>query len=176
MFGITTPRSPSTHAAAKNWQRYLAIATASIFVLVASAILANRSFAGPEDCAENNIHIEVTVENVRSPNGLIAAVLYDGNPGNFLASGRSVSKTRTAALEGATRICVDAPGPGTYALIIYHDENGDREFDITLAGRPREGAGFSNNPLAGQSLPRHEQVQFAVEEEVEEIVVFLNYP
>jgi len=132
--------------------------------------------AAPEDCANDNVHIEVSIENVRSARGLVAAVLYDGNPNNFLASGRSVSKTRAPAKLGVSRLCVDAPITGNYALIIYHDENGNREFDLSFLGRPEEGVGFSNNPPPGGGLPNHGAVMFPVSSATEEIQIFLSYP
>ncbi|MFK7830300.1 MAG: DUF2141 domain-containing protein [Congregibacter sp.] len=35
--------------------------------------------------------------------------------------------------------------PGTYAVMLYHDENANGELDTNMLGVPSEGYGFSNN-------------------------------
>jgi uncharacterized protein (DUF2141 family) len=36
--------------------------------------------------------------------------------------------------------------PGSYAVLITHDENGNGKLDTNVMGMPLEGYGFSNNP------------------------------
>jgi uncharacterized protein (DUF2141 family) len=36
--------------------------------------------------------------------------------------------------------------PGTYAVLVMHDENGNGKLDSNMLGIPKEGYGFSNNP------------------------------
>jgi uncharacterized protein (DUF2141 family) len=134
------------------------------------------SLAGPYACSSDNVHIEVTVDNLQNSNGLLAAVLYNGEPRDFLASGRSVQKTRVRPQPGTTRLCIDAPAHGRYALVVYHDANGNRKFDFSLFGRPKEGAGFSNNPQIDGRLPDHSQVVFDVDEDIEKVRVAISYP
>ena len=52
--------------------------------------------------------------------------------------------------------------PGSYALAIYHDSNGDRDFNRTLVGLPAEGFGFSNNPETKVGLPSLSAARFSV--------------
>ena len=49
--------------------------------------------------------------------------------------------------------------PGTYALLVVHDENGNGKLDMML-GIPREGFGFSNNPTIRMRAPRFDEVRF----------------
>ncbi|UZW56943.1 DUF2141 domain-containing protein [Sphingobium sp. JS3065] len=51
--------------------------------------------------------------------------------------------------------------PGTYAIAIIHDENGNGKLD-TFAGIPREGVGFSRNPAIRFGAPSFRSAQFAV--------------
>ncbi|MFB9048263.1 DUF2141 domain-containing protein [Sphingobium indicum] len=51
--------------------------------------------------------------------------------------------------------------PGTYAIAIIHDENGNGKLD-RLAGIPREGVGFSRNPAIRFGAPSFRSAQFAV--------------
>lgn len=51
--------------------------------------------------------------------------------------------------------------PGTYAIAIIHDENGNGKLD-TFAGIPREGVGFSRNPAIRFGAPSFRSAQFAM--------------
>jgi acyl-CoA reductase-like NAD-dependent aldehyde dehydrogenase/uncharacterized protein (DUF2141 family) len=50
-------------------------------------------------------------------------------------------------------IKADLP-PGTYAVSVYEDRNGNHQLDHNLIGIPREPVGVSNNPPARMGLPR----------------------
>ena len=52
--------------------------------------------------------------------------------------------------------------PGTYAVAIYHDENGNKKFDKNFFGLPTEGFGFSNNPGILFGPPDHDEAAFEV--------------
>ena len=62
-----------------------------------------------------------------------------------------------AAQAGAIRI--GGMAPGTYALAVIHDENGNGRLDKFMA-IPREGFGFSRNPAIRMGPPRFEEVRF----------------
>lgn len=51
--------------------------------------------------------------------------------------------------------------PGSYAIAIIHDENGNGKLD-TFAGIPREGVGFSHNPAIRFGAPSFRSAQFAI--------------
>lgn len=51
--------------------------------------------------------------------------------------------------------------PGAYAIAALHDENRDGKMNMTI-GIPREGVGFSNNPVIGMSAPKFSAARVAV--------------
>lgn len=104
--------------------------------------------------------INVTVTGVRSTQGEVALTLYPDDKRRFLAKGGKFSRVRTRA-QATARACFWVPAGG-YALAIYHDSNGDRDFNRTLVGLPAEGFGFSNNPETKVGLPPLSAVRFAV--------------
>ena len=63
---------------------------------------------------------------------------------------------------GAPAIRFEGLAPGSYALAVIHDENGNSRLD-TFVGIPREGFGFSRNPKIGFGPPRVDAASFAVE-------------
>ncbi|WP_420144634.1 DUF2141 domain-containing protein [Sphingobium sp.] len=64
--------------------------------------------------------------------------------------------------------------PGEYAIAIIHDENGNGKLD-TFAGIPREGVGFSRNPVLRFGAPGFRSVVFPVAGAPVEQVVKLKY-
>ena len=62
----------------------------------------------------------------------------------------------------AARLSLGQVKPGTYALLVVHDENGNGKLDMMM-GIPREGFGFSNNPKIKMRAPTFEEVRFAVQ-------------
>ena len=90
--------------------------------------------------------IQVTVDNVRSSDGLVTAVLYGDDPETFLKRGARLDRVRIDARAGKTDLCLQAPATGHYSVAVYHDENGNKQFDRGFIGVPKEGYGFSANP------------------------------
>ncbi len=58
-----------------------------------------------------------------------------------------------AARPGEARFTFRGLPPGRYAVVGYHDENGNGAFDQTWIGLPEEGLGFSNGAWIGFSAP-----------------------
>jgi uncharacterized protein (DUF2141 family) len=52
--------------------------------------------------------------------------------------------------------------PGTYAVTVIHDENGDGKMDKNFLGMPKEGHAASNNPDPKRRAPRFEEARFTL--------------
>jgi uncharacterized protein (DUF2141 family) len=52
--------------------------------------------------------------------------------------------------------------PGTYAVSLAHDENGNGKLDTGFMGKPKEGYGTSNNPKNKFSAPSFDQCKITV--------------
>ncbi|MCW5729760.1 MAG: DUF2141 domain-containing protein [Alphaproteobacteria bacterium] len=120
----------------------------------------------------------ITVPNVRSAKGQIVATVYGALPEDFLQSGKRVARERVPARKGVTTFCLRLPGPGTYAIAIYHDENGDRRLNRNLFGLPTEGYGFSNDAepsLVPPGPPRHEDASFRIDGDPRTLHITLRY-
>ena len=147
----------------------LSLATGSGAIAAASA--AEDGVCGPDTATR----LDVTVTNVRSGDGNVTITLYGDDPDDFLASGTKIMRHRVPAVEGATPDCLALPGPGTYAIAVYHDEDGDRDFDRNLIGLPTEGYGVSNNPRIGLMPPGFDEVRFDVVEGDNALSITMNY-
>ncbi len=60
-----------------------------------------------------------------------------------------------------TSIAFEGLPSGTYAIALIHDENGNNKLDTTF-GIPKEGFGFSRNPVIRMGPPKFGEASFAV--------------
>ena len=149
--GIGDPRA----SIAARWRR---VAPAALLAALLAAVAPGAEAV--EACGQGADEIIVRVNAVRSDSGSIVAVLYGDNPDDFLKKGRRLDKVFEPATEGTVDVCLTAPEPGTYAVAIYHDENGNAKFDKNWIGIPNEGYGISNNPTTFLGPPSFEQAKF----------------
>jgi uncharacterized protein (DUF2141 family) len=72
-------------------------------------------------------------------------------------------RTLRVPITGAQASCAfnDLP-PGTYAVAVVHDENGNGRLDKNFLGIPSEGYGVSNNRTYAASSPKWDESRFSV--------------
>jgi uncharacterized protein (DUF2141 family) len=100
--------------------------------------------------------LEVSIEKLRSLKGELHFCLTR-EPAHF-PDCRGDPRAVTRSAPAATRtIRIAGLAPGGYALAVFHDENRNRKLDM-LVGIPREGFGFSRNPVVRFGAPKFRQV------------------
>lgn len=127
-------------------------------VLATSPALADQGCAGTR--APTSSKLMVQVNGVRPAIGEVAITVYPDDKKRFLAKGGKLGRQRVKAA-ASVRACFWVP-QGAYAVAVYHDRDGDRDFDRTLVGLPAEGFGFSNDPDTKTGLPSFGSVRFRV--------------
>lgn len=143
----------------------IATALAGSLALTAPAAPVAAQTTPPPDCTgktKTGVWLNIVAEGMRNSDGLMAMTVYADNRRDFLARGGSIWVGRVDARQGETRGCVFLPDTGVYAIALYHDENGNRNFDRTGLGLPAEGYGFSNNPSTLAGLPSFNSVRLNV--------------
>ena len=60
--------------------------------------------------------------------------------------------------------------PGTYAIMVLHDENENFRMDYELSGMPKENYGMSNNPMSF-GPPQFDDAKFEMGEKDKEITI-----
>ena len=127
-------------------------------------------------CASSDTpRVNVVVEGVRSDRGELVVELYPDDPKRFLAHAGRVQRVRQKAESDVTNACINAPGAGMFALVLYHDENNDAVFNRGRLGLPSEGFGFSNNVKPRFGAPSLKSVLFAVPEGESTVRVRIRY-
>lgn len=120
------------------------------------------------------VKLTVVSAGVRSAGGDIVVTLYPDVRARFLAKGGKFARVRTQAVAGMTAACFWVQ-PGYYPVAVYHDENRDHDFNRTLF-MPREGFGFSNNPVIRLATPPFSTVRTRVGPGDTTIRIDLRYP
>lgn len=121
--------------------------------------------------------VKLTVHNVglRSAAGEVAVTVYPDDPRRFLAHHGKLLRARVPAVLPVTSACFWVQ-PGVYAVAVYHDQNGNHDFDRNAIGMPVEGYGFSNDAPTRFSLPAFDTVRFRVPPTGQTIRVKMRYP
>ncbi len=154
-----------------EWWRRIVLLALGLALLPDVVVAADNRVA----CRDRAHHIIVRVVNLHSAKGLVTAVLYGDNPATFLKKGARLAKERVPAAVGVTEVCLAAPGSGRYAVVAYHDENGNRKFDKSWIGLPIEGYGVSRDPTIFLGPPSFEASAFAVGAGATTIIVKISY-
>lgn len=120
----------------------------------------------------------VTLSGLKDRAGLARVELYPDNDKDFLADDNVLvgqgKAFRRAEIKvpatGAVEICIRAPAPGTYALSVLHDRDGNRKFGLST-----DGIGFPGNPRLGWSKPKAAEAVARVGDGVTRLAVRMNY-
>jgi uncharacterized protein (DUF2141 family) len=120
----------------------------------------------------------VQVEGLRDRAGRLKLELYPANDRDFLAddnvliaAGKAFARADLPTpAEGPVQLCVRAARPGRYALVLLHDRNSDRKFELSS-----DGVGFSRNPHLSWGKPSAEHVALDVENVPRVLTIILNY-
>lgn len=93
--------------------------------------------------------LTVEVLGARSDQGLVAGALY-GSEASWLKDALQGERQPAAA---RTVLVYRNLQPGTYALSLFHDENGNGKLDSNIAGIPTERYGFSRDARGRMGAP-----------------------
>jgi len=88
--------------------------------------------------------IKVKVTDIRNESGKVYIGLYNTANG-FTEVSKTFRKKIIDSKVGTIEYTFQNVKEGTYAISVFHDENGNGELDKNLFGIPQEGYGFSKN-------------------------------
>lgn len=106
------------------------------------------------------MRLQVAVSGLRSARGNVTIMLYGDSRKDFLKKGGRLARIRIPAKAGEVQVCIPVPTPGSYALSLYHDEDGNKKLTKNWLGLPIEGYGFSRDAAVSYRLPELEEAVF----------------
>ena len=101
--------------------------------------------------------IEISIEKLRNRKGVLHLCLTR-EPAHFPDCRKDPRAVTRSVPAGAGPVRITGLAPGGYALAVFHDENRNRKLDVVI-GIPREGFGFSRNPVVRFGAPKFRQVR-----------------
>lgn len=105
--------------------------------------------------------LDVDLAQLRSAKGMVRLCLT-ADPDNFPRCTDDRNALTRSLPASVRQVRFASLSPGSYAVAVVHDENGNRKLD-TLAGIPREGFGFSRNPPIRFGAPRFAAARFTLD-------------
>ncbi len=117
--------------------------------------------------------LDVTITNIRDSEGRLHLAFF-GNDCDY----NNENPLLTKYIDKETLLCDTAQieisiAPGTYALSVLDDEDGDGKLRFSFWGIPREGFGFSNYIHKGSRKPHFNDFSFSVHEN-ERVVILVQ--
>ncbi|GMV42533.1 MAG: hypothetical protein AMXMBFR64_42490 [Myxococcales bacterium] len=115
--------------------------TVGLLTLLAMALLP------PAVMADEPRDLVVNMDGFPSADGVVYVALFqsaDGFPGDQTKA-LAGQKTRVSPKKLRARVTFRALPPGTYAVSVLHDADGDGALDTNVLGIPTEAVGASNN-------------------------------
>lgn len=113
--------------------------------------------------AQETIHetfdLTIEIKGIQNNNGKIYIAIYDSEA-TFLKKAQGViaeikDKKSTGVFKGLKK--------GTYAVSLFHDENGNKKMDTKIFGIPKEPYGFSNDATGFMGPPKFNDAKFSLD-------------
>jgi uncharacterized protein (DUF2141 family) len=89
--------------------------------------------------------LHVRVVSLRNSDGQVICTLFNSAATFPSDSSKAVAQSTVPIKDNAAVCEFNGIAPGKYALVLFHDENGNGKFDRNWLGIPKEGFAFSNN-------------------------------
>ncbi len=124
--------------------------------------------------SDNLIHVEIA--GLRNNRGQVYCQLFQSaqnfpsNTDGNAASTASTITNRRAACD------FESQDPGSYAILVFHDEDSTHVLELNPNGTPREGVGLSNNPNAPFGLPSYDAAKFPYRTGTLNLTINMKYP
>jgi uncharacterized protein (DUF2141 family) len=105
--------------------------------------------------------VELELTGLRSSKGVVQVCLTR-DPVNFPSCTDDARAEKRTVSAAQRRITFEGLAHGVYAAALFHDENRNARLD-TVLGIPREGFGFSRNPIIAFGPPKFSAARFPVD-------------
>ena len=117
--------------------------------------------------------IDAHITRLRNNHGQVICTLF--TPSDSFPERSHKGMTMKVPIQNNRATCrFKDVGYGDYAIVAFHDENHDGEFNQNWLGMPQEGFGFSRNP-GTLKKPGFFDAKFTVDRPIVEVTISLIY-
>ncbi|WP_203292593.1 DUF2141 domain-containing protein [Luteirhabdus pelagi] len=125
-------------------------------LLTLTIALSSLLLNAQDQTSEKGTTVSVTVP-VNSDEGNVIFGLYD--EASFLK--QPLVGLSSEIIDGKATVTFENVAPGTYAVLLYHDKNDNKQMDFEPNGMPKEMYGASNNVMS-MGPPQFSDAKFEV--------------
>jgi uncharacterized protein (DUF2141 family) len=143
-----------------------------IFLLAIGLMLIPTSGFAQAECPS----INVKIQNISNNTGVVACAIFEseeGFPNKFMKFASKIMLTQISGKNASFEF--SDIKPGTYAIVVIHDENRNGELDTNMFGIPTEGHGFSSGAEVTMSAPSFSDAVFTYDGGHLQMSISLNY-
>jgi uncharacterized protein (DUF2141 family) len=137
------------------------------------AALTGTTLTLGDESAASAATLHVRITGFKTSEGELAIALFD-SAGDYRTQSNAVRRAYLPVENLASEWRVEDLPAGEYAVIAYHDENGNREIDFRLLGMPKEPVAVSNDARGVFGPPKFDAAKFEVRPPVTRIAIRLE--
>lgn len=120
------------------------------------------TLSGAAEATSATSTLEINIYGLRSTKGNVL-VCVTANPRFFPDCGKDPKGLKTSiSARDAANVSFTGIAKGTYAVALVHDENANSKMDMAIF-LPKEGFGFSRNPVIVAGPPKFKAAAFEVD-------------
>lgn len=104
--------------------------------------------------------LNIQINKIKNDKGEILVSLYNNEQGFPYEATSSIKTFSVKASKGSVVLTAKQLKPGTYAIALFHDADGNRKLTTNILGIPKEGYAFSNNASNFFGIPSFKDASF----------------
>jgi uncharacterized protein (DUF2141 family) len=112
--------------------------------------------------AQETVRLDLTISSISDISGTLAVAVFDSEA-SFDARSGQIAELRLLVDGPSLRCAFELPAPGSYAIIVFQDINGNDELDLSRIGIPQEPYGFSNNARSAFGPPSFRKARIDID-------------
>ncbi len=134
-----------------------------------------ESEAGADENQQgSNIHVDIG--GLRNNRGQVYCWLFTSAQ-DFPSNGRGNAESTASTITDRHAACdFENRDSGSYAIVVFHDEDSQHVIELNPDGTAREGVGFSNNPSISSAMPGYDAAMFAYRTGELNLTINIQYP
>ena len=132
-------------------------------VMIAASVAVVAALISPAEGraqgqARNLIHVGIV--NLHNDRGQVLCEIFASADGFPKEPDKAIAKTQSSIKDSAATCDFAGIAHGTYAVSVFHDENGNGVLDTNFLGIPKEGVGASNDAKGSFGPPKFNDAKF----------------
>jgi uncharacterized protein (DUF2141 family) len=129
--------------------------------IMTALAMAGASFSAAAVAQDETSSLTVNFTGIEEQKGAVMAALFDSEAA-YNGKGAPLRPVMIVADNTAVTVTFDGLAPGTYAMKVFHDIDGDKEMSTNPFGMPIEPFAFSNNARGNLGPAKWADAKFEV--------------